>query len=109
MRNVGLTEARPEIINGALNDLAHGRLENGGVVTLTANAATTTVSHVGIAVGDYIGLMPITANAAAALPTTYILAANVTKNQFVISHANNAQADKTFRFVFFATQTARAH
>jgi hypothetical protein len=42
--------------------------------------------------------MPMTANAAAALATTYIVPA---KGQFVITHANNAQADKTFRYVFF--------
>jgi hypothetical protein len=44
-------------------------------------------------------LSPQTANAAAALATTYVQAADITKQQFVITHANNAQTDKTFGWV----------
>lgn len=109
MRVVERGEKRPEIITEALNNLAGGRLENGGVVTLTAGAATTTVNRPGIAEGDCIVFMPLTAHAAAEIGngTLYVLAPDITKNQFIITHANNGQTDRTFRFVFFATQTAR--
>lgn len=109
MRIVSLKEDRQEVISGALNDLAHGRGDNGGVVTLASGAASTTVSRVGIAAGDFIGFMPLTANASAEVGngTMYVLAANITKNQFIITHANNGQTDRTFRYVFFATQTSR--
>lgn len=109
MRIVSLKEQRTEIVTEALNDLAEGRLNNGGVVTLAAGAASTTVSRVGVAVGDFLGFMPLTSNAAAEIGagTMYVLAANITKNQFIITHANNGQTDRTFRYVFFATQTAR--
>lgn len=68
-----------------------------GSVTLTANAASTTVTiirAVGMASGVF--LSPQTANAAAAVATTYIAPATMTADSFVITHANNAQADKTF-------------
>src|SRR5688572_8914549 len=69
-----------------------------GQVTLRANQATTTVTKsvspgaVNVAVGDEIMLSPRTANAAAAIATTYISA--VGQGTFTITHANNAQADK---------------
>lgn len=107
MRIVALRETRSEVLTGALNDLAGGRLNNGGEVTLTANVASTTVSRLGVAAGDLIVFAPLTANAAAELcgGTMYVTAANITKNQFVITHANNAQTDRTFRFAFFAVLT----
>lgn len=109
MRPIGLKEDRTEVITGALKDLAQGRGDNGGVVTLASGAASTTVSRVGVAVGDFLGFAPLTANAAAELGngTMYVLSTNITKNQFIITHANNGQTDRTFRYVFFATQTAR--
>ena len=67
--------------------------------TKTANAATTTVSAINCGAGNRVFLMPMTANAAAALATTYIQAANVTGGQFVVNHANNAQVDRTFGYV----------
>jgi hypothetical protein len=42
-------------------------------------------------------LSPTTANAAAALATTYVSA--VTQGSFTLTHANNAQTDKTFGYV----------
>lgn len=73
-----------------------GNLNNTGVVTLTANAASTTVADSRAGAFSFIGLMPTTANAAAALATTYI--ASQGKKTFTITHANNAQVDKTFTY-----------
>ncbi len=83
----------------AVRQLMEGRSNATGTVTLTANAATTTVSAPNCGAGSAVFLFPRTANAAAAVPTTYILAANVTAGQFVVSHANDAQTDKTFSWV----------
>jgi hypothetical protein len=107
MRVVSYREARPEVLTGALNDLAGGRLNNGGQFTLTAGATSTTVSRLGVAAGDLIVFAPLTANAAAELygGTMYVTSANISKNQFVVTHANNAQVDRTFRFAFFAVLT----
>lgn len=85
-------EAR-QIVN---NGLA-GKLNIGGEVTLTANAATTTLSDPIITEDSSVALeMPLSANAAAALATTYF--DRPTKGSVVINHANNAQIDRTFRY-----------
>lgn len=65
-------------------------------VTLTANAATTTVT-IDIASNDNMPVfIPTTANAAAELATMYISDRSV--GSFEITHANNAQTDRTFLY-----------
>jgi hypothetical protein len=67
--------------------------------TLTPSASSSTVQDPRIGGTSAILLMPETANAAAALATTYIPPATITSQQAIIQHANNAQADRTFRLV----------
>ncbi len=67
-----------------------------GTVTLTANAASTTLSDYRITASSVIALMPTTANAAGAIATTYIGTTAI--GSATITHANNAQADKTFKY-----------
>lgn len=78
----------------------NGKTNNVGEVTLTANAATTVVIDPRVSVFSCIVFEPVTANAAAELygGTMYILAANKVNGQFTITHANDANADKTFRY-----------
>jgi hypothetical protein len=61
--------------------------------------ATTTVTAVNCGAGSVVLLVPKTANAAAELGngTAYISA--VANGSFTITHANNAQVDRTFGFV----------
>lgn len=66
-------------------------------VTLAANATSTVISDPRIGFYSAILLMPLTSDAAAALGTTYVSAQQ--KGQATISHANNAEADRTFRAV----------
>jgi hypothetical protein len=83
-----------------INSVRRGQTNNGGEVTLTANSATTTLSDDLITKNSGIFLQPTTANAAAALSGLYFSAP--TTGSVVINHANNAQADRTFKFgVFF--------
>jgi hypothetical protein len=82
----------------AIRDLFMGRSNAMGEFTLTANAATTTVAATNCGEQSVISLTPRTANAAAALATTYITAANTTPGQFIVNHANNAQVDKVFAY-----------
>ncbi len=84
------------ILADRINQLINGRSNAVGDVTLTANAASTTLTDARISVDSFIGLMPTTANAAGALATTYVSARG--KGVATITHANNAQADKTFRY-----------
>jgi trehalose-6-phosphatase len=74
--------------------LAQGRSNARGTVTLTVSDTTTTVTDATINEQSVINLMPTTANAAAALATTYI--SSRSNGSFILTHANNAQADRTF-------------
>lgn len=73
-----------------------GHLSNTGTVTLTANAATTTVTDSRVSLNSVPVLQAATANAASAVAATYI--STVTNGSFTITHANNATADRTFKY-----------
>lgn len=81
----------------SLNLILKGATNNGLTVTLTANAATTTVTDNRIGPNTKLDLTPTTSNAAAALGTTYQTWPNATTGQAVLNHTNNAQTDRTFR------------
>ena len=78
------------------NQMVDGKTNNFDTVTLTANAATTTYTNPLIKPATRVFLFPMTANAAAIVAATYITAANITDGQAVITHTNNANADKIF-------------
>jgi hypothetical protein len=87
-----------------INTIMLGRTNNTGTITLTANVASTTVSLASgqLSTVSAIIFEPLTANAAADLygGGMYVTTANhdVAGNKFVITHPNNANADKTFRY-----------
>lgn len=93
-------EKEPRKHVDSINNVIKGRTENYGQVTLTANTATTTVTNVQISENSEIMLSPKTSNAAAAIATTYIPEATILNGSFVIQHANNAQTDRTFGYVW---------
>lgn len=85
-----------EEVRDGVRQLVRGRCNAVGTVTLAAGVTTTTVTApFVVAAGSGISLMPTTANAAAALATTFLTPAN---GSFTITHANNAQTDRTFRW-----------
>src|SRR3990167_2883115 len=86
-------------VAGIVNSLRDGKINSTGTVTLTANAATTTLSDRRIGRTTKVVLVPTTANAAAAFATTYPTYPNASTEAAVINHANNAQTDKTFAYV----------
>lgn len=79
-----------------LNGVLAGKTNNTSSFTVTANAATTTLTDSRIGAGSVILLMPTTSNAAAALVTVYFTA--FANGSCTVNHANNAQADRTFRY-----------
>lgn len=81
----------------AINQLLKGRSNNTGQVTLTPGATTTTVVDNQFNSDMVPLLMPTTANAAAALATTYVSARS--KGSFTLTHANTGSADRTFLYV----------
>jgi hypothetical protein len=81
----------------ALQQLAAGRSNATGSVTLTASATSTVVTPQNCAPGSAVFLFPKTANAAAALSTTYV--SSVGKQTFTITHASAASVDRSFFYV----------
>ena len=87
----------------AIHNILNGKLYCSGSITLTANQASTVVTDRRIGNDSVILFMPITANAATELygATMYVTAANIDpiNRQFTITHANNAQTDRNFRYI----------
>lgn len=84
------------LIANAVNGMLQGKTLNVGSVTLTPNAATTTLTDSRIGPKSFIGFMPTTSNAAGALSGLYVTGRG--DGVCTLNHANNAQSDKTFTY-----------
>ena len=84
-------------LSDAINNILRGKTNNGGELTLTANSATTTLTDMRIGADSVILLQPTSANGAAALSGLYFGTPGT--GSVTVNHANNAQTDKTFRYV----------
>ncbi len=82
-----------------LQAMRRGKLECVTEFTLTANAATSTFAYKGLSPQSAVLFDPKTANAAAELygGTMYVLTANRGNDSWTVTHANNAQNDRTFQ------------
>lgn len=80
----------------AVNNILRGKINNVGEITLTASSATTTLTDIRIGKDSIVLMQPTTANAAAALSGLYF--GTPGNGTITINHANNAQADKSFRY-----------
>lgn len=91
----------------AIQQLAAGRSNAAGVVTLAASTTTTTVSPANtanpgaqtVAPQSAVLLFPKTAHAAAELAAGGCYISAVGKQTFTVTHANNAQTDRTFFYL----------
>lgn len=81
----------------AVNSLIQGKLNVTGTVTLTAGATSTIVTDNLFQSRQVVVLMPLTANAAGALATTYVSARN--KGAFTLTHANAGTTDRQFAYI----------
>lgn len=83
----------------ATNRHNQGKFNAVADLTLTANAASTTLTDPRLTLGSFIEFDPTTANAATekAAGTMYVLAANRASGSFTVTHANNVQTDRTFK------------
>lgn len=86
---------RRELAN-VLNNVLQGKLNNTGTMTLTANAASTTLTDPRIGANSTVLVMATTSNAAGALSGLYF--DTFGDGSCVAHHANDAQTDKTFRY-----------
>jgi hypothetical protein len=83
-------------INQAIEQIDQGRLNCSGTFTLTAGVTTTAVEAPTVASGTPIHFSPMSADAAAAMATTFVLPANVVAGSFIVSHAISGSTDRTF-------------
>lgn len=95
-------------LNGSLPDalrsiqqLSAGRSNAVGSVTLAASAATTTVIDPNCAAGSTPIFTPTTAHAAAEQGAGTMYVSAVANQSFTITHANNSQTDRTFRYALY--------
>lgn len=96
MRHVSTSERDPARFAEALHHLTRDR---DGTVTLTPSATSTVVLNPVITEESFINLQEMTANAADAKYTSPWCIAITSRGFFTITHANNAQTDRTFRWV----------
>lgn len=95
--SVSTTEKDPRRFALAIQQLYQGRSNAVGTATLAASATSTVVTAPNCSPSSFVFLFPTTANGAAALASSFI--SSVGKETFTISHANNAQVDRTFSYV----------
>jgi hypothetical protein len=94
----GITETDLKKIILAIQQLAAGRSNATGTVTLVTGAATTLVTDGNCAAGSTPLLTPITANAAIELGNGTLYVSAVTNGAFTVTHANSATAGRTFLY-----------
>lgn len=95
----GIQETDLKKIILSIQQLAAGRSNAVGTVTLAPSAATTVVvpTQTGmIAPGSKVMLTPTTASAATEMGNGTIYVSSVGKDTFTLTHANSAVADRTF-------------
>jgi hypothetical protein len=94
----GITETDLKKIVLALQQLAAGRSNAVGSVTLVAGAAATVVADKNCATGSTPLLTPASANAAAEIGNGTMFVSVVANGSFTIAHANNVTAGRTFLY-----------
>jgi len=83
----------------SVRELASGRSNATGIVTLAVSAVSTTVTDINCAAGSVVIPIPLTANAAAELGNGTMFLSATANGSFTFTHANNAQANRTFAYV----------
>jgi hypothetical protein len=94
-------ESDPRKLSAVIRQLLEGRGNTVGTVTLTSDgtATTTTVTAQNCGPNSIVFMAPLTADAAAAAPTTYVKKSDITAGQFVVTHIATTFDDETFGWV----------
>jgi hypothetical protein len=94
----GITETDLKKVVLAIQQLAAGRSNATGTVTLATGAASTVVTDQNCAAGSTPILTPATANASAEFGNGTIYISAVANGSFTITHANSATTGRTFLY-----------
>lgn len=84
-------------ISAVVREIMQGKMNVTATLTLTANTTTTILTDSRLRAAGNLLLLPLTANAAAALGTTYVLTGGMNDGAWTFTHANAATTDRTFR------------
>ena len=98
-RRLPTEAANPREVSQVVNSILDGKLNSTGSFTCTASAATTSVTDFRAGEDSVILLMPTTANAASEQGAGTIFVSTRAKQSFTVTHANNAQTDRTCDYV----------
>jgi hypothetical protein len=98
---ISQAEKSLERIVFTIRQLCEGRSNAVGTFTLAANAASTTVTAQNCGAGASVLYTPTTANASAEVGNGTMHIGTVSNGSFVVTHANNAQTDRTFMYAAF--------
>jgi hypothetical protein len=82
-----------------VNSAMQGKINAVGDVTLTANAASTTLTDARIGPNSFIYFMPKTANAAAEIGAGGFYVSARTDGSATLTHANGASVDRSFAYL----------
>lgn len=85
--------------NNVLRGVMDGKTNNTGSFTLTENVASTVVTDLRVGADSVILVSPTTANATTEWAAGTMYVSSVGKQTFTVTHANNAQTDRTFSYV----------
>lgn len=94
----GTEETNLKKIILSLQQLAAGRSNAVGTVTLATGAATTVVMDMNCAVGSTVLPFPTNAASAAEYASGNMYIGAVANGSFTITHTNSATAGRTFRY-----------
>ena len=94
----GTTETDLKKIVLAIQQIAAGRSNAVGTVTLATGLATTTVTAPNCATGSTPILTPASANAATELGNGTMYVSAVANGSFTLTHANSSTAGRTFLY-----------
>ena len=94
----GITETDLKKIVLALQQLAAGRSNAVGTVTLATGVATTVVTDKNCAAGSTPLLTPATANAATEVGNGTLYVSAVANGSFTLTHASSATTGRTFLY-----------
>jgi hypothetical protein len=97
--SIAETEKNTHVQNQTIRQLIEGRSNAVGTFTLSTGATTTTVTAPTASPSSVVLMSPMTANAAAAVASTYITSTSVTARQFVVTHVSAGSTDRTFGWV----------
>ena len=94
---IALTSVERVPLLNKLDELLKGKVNTVGEVTLTASQATTVITDELVSPNSHISLEPTTSNAAAEKAAGTMWVSTYGEGTYTITHANNAQTDRTFR------------